>query len=112
MGLSALIHNKPVIAMGRAVYAKSKLTYQGKLKHFWHIKRGPSKRSVQILHKYLLTENQVRQSFYRNLSPISNCLRFITPLAKANMKHENDLSDWHYRNETKNHGPEETSYAG
>ncbi len=64
-GLSSLLHNTPVITLGRTVYDIHGLTFQGKLDDFW---QAPGKVDQDLYRKYrshLLTTNQINGNFYK-----------------------------------------------
>ncbi|MDD2608873.1 MAG: capsular biosynthesis protein [Giesbergeria sp.] len=67
VGISALYHGAPVVALGRAIYHFQGLTYQGKLDHFWH--KAPHTRPdpvvFQRFRRYLIDHTQINGSVYR-----------------------------------------------
>lgn len=74
VGLSALIHHKPVKALGRAIYNFEGLTYQGNLDDFWKIASShqPSEKLVQNFLGFLVKKTQVNGSFYKRLKSAKN----------------------------------------
>lgn len=70
VGLSALVHGRPTIACGTAVYDVPGLTFQGHLDEFWHA--APQARPDQALLKkfraQLIARTQLNGSFYRPLA--------------------------------------------
>ena len=69
VGLSALIHHKPVKALGRAIYNFAGLTYQGDLDDFWNIDSSdvPSEKLVSHFLSYVTKKTQLNGSFYKRL---------------------------------------------
>jgi capsular polysaccharide export protein len=64
-GLSSLLHNTPVITLGRTVYDMHGLTFQGKLDEFW---QAPGKVDQELNRKFrshLLMTNQINGDFYK-----------------------------------------------
>lgn len=69
MGLSAIIHRKPIIALGRSVYNRKGLTYQGSLDNFWQEEKFESDdHLVENYLNYIKSTNQLNASFYRHLN--------------------------------------------
>lgn len=60
VGISALVHHTPVLALGRAVYDLPELAYQGDLDSFWTDAVRPTKARVDQFMNLLLSENQGR----------------------------------------------------
>lgn len=60
VGISALVHHVPVIALGTAVYDLPELTFQGSLDEFWRNAQRPSRRRVRQFVNLLLETNQGR----------------------------------------------------
>ncbi|AWX15664.1 capsule biosynthesis protein [Mergibacter septicus] len=66
-GISALIHNMPVITLGRANYDFEGLTHQGTLKNFWHKPTKPNKQVFRGFQNYHLNKTQINGSFYNKV---------------------------------------------
>lgn len=66
-GLSALIHNMPVITLGRANYNFEGLTHQGPLKEFWHNPTPPNPTIFKGFQYYHLNKTQINGSFYNKV---------------------------------------------
>ena len=60
VGISALTHHVPAIALGNAVYDLPHLTFRGGLDAFWTKARKPAKRRVNQFVNLLLTTSQGR----------------------------------------------------
>jgi capsular polysaccharide export protein len=74
VGLQALGHGAPVVALGKAIYNKPGLTYQGSLDDFWkdcHYHR-PEHHKVQSFKNLLIYQTQANGSFYRRLPGVNN----------------------------------------
>ena len=67
VGLSAMHHNCPVIAMGEAIYSMPGLTYQGVLDDFWENGCPPSRSQYHAFFRRLIHSNQINGNFYRRL---------------------------------------------
>ena len=63
-GLSALIHNKPLKVMGKALYNIEGLTWQGPLNQFWQSNFAPDKKLFQCFRTHLLYSTQINAVFY------------------------------------------------
>jgi capsular polysaccharide export protein len=74
VGLSALIHHKPVKALGRAIYNFEGLTYQGDLDDFWRMGSShlPSQTLVAQFLYYVTKKSQMNGSFYKRLKSANN----------------------------------------
>lgn len=68
-GLSALIHNKPLKVMGRALYDIKGLTYQGSLNQYWTSNFKPDKHLFNKFNSYLRKNTQINAVFYGRKSP-------------------------------------------
>lgn len=64
VGISALIHNKPLKVMGRALYDIDGLTFQGKLDAFWTSDFMPDGTLFRKFHAYLKRSTQINWVFY------------------------------------------------
>jgi capsular polysaccharide export protein len=63
-GLSALIHGKPVKALGQAVYDLPGLCFQGHLDEFWHRGTAPDSRLLKAFRAVTTAETQIFGGFY------------------------------------------------
>jgi len=74
VGLQALGHGAPVVALGKAIYNKPGLTYQGSLDDFWHecASHRPEHDRVQAFKNDLIDLTQANGSFYRRLPGVNN----------------------------------------
>jgi len=82
-GLQALFHAKPVIALGRAIYNRPRLTYQGQLKDFWRAPEPVDQTYYWCFRAYLIYRSQLNGSFY-GLSPwMDTRQRPTTPMSQA-----------------------------
>ena len=69
VGMSALYHEKPLIALGTAIYDIQGLTYQGGLKDFWQNKQPPCQELFTTFKNYITIKTQLIGNFYhRGLS--------------------------------------------
>jgi len=64
VGSSALVHNRPVIALGSAIYAMPGLTFQGPLDAFWHTHTHPDKDLFHHFRNVVISRTQVNGGFY------------------------------------------------
>lgn len=60
VGISALVHHQPVIALGTAVYDLPELTFHGPLDEFWTKAERPKSTRVRQFFNMLLEHNQGR----------------------------------------------------
>lgn len=74
VGISALIHGKPVKVMGDALYNIDGLTYQGHLHLFWGSKRSMNVKLFKSFKVHLLGSTQTNAVFYK---PCFNVYRWI-----------------------------------
>ena len=81
-GISALIHNKPLKVMGKALYDIKGLTYQGHLHQFWNANFKPDMKLFKKFRGYLLENTQVNAVYYG-----------ITKKRKANINRHNKTKD-------------------
>lgn len=65
-GISALIHNKPLKVMGRALYNIDGLTFQGELDAFWTSDFKPDTALFNKFRAYLKMNTQINMVFYCN----------------------------------------------
>ena len=63
-GISALVHNKPLKVMGRALYDIKGLTYQGHLHQFWTADFKPDMKLFKKFRAYLLENTQINAVYY------------------------------------------------
>ncbi|MDQ0431052.1 capsular polysaccharide export protein [Pantoea agglomerans] len=63
-GLSALIHNKPLKVMGKALYDIEGLTWLGPLNQFWQSDFTPNKALFESFRAHLLYNTQINAVFY------------------------------------------------
>lgn len=68
-GISALIHNKPLKVMGRALYDIKGLTYQGHLNQYWSAQFKPDAKLFKKFSMYLRVNTQINAVFYGRKSP-------------------------------------------
>ena len=70
VGLSALGHGAPVKVCGAALYDMPGLTYQGKLRSFWHLAHtaAPEPDLVLRFKQALVSRTQLNGSFYRKIA--------------------------------------------
>ncbi|AZI14697.1 capsule biosynthesis protein [Avibacterium paragallinarum] len=66
-GLSALIHNMPVMTLGLANYNIPDITHQGTLEEFWHTPQQPDEKAFKAYHLYHLHKTQINGSFYNKV---------------------------------------------
>jgi len=77
-GLQALFHAKPVIALGRAIYNRPHLTFQGELKDFWRAPEPVDQLYYWCFRSFLIQHSQLNGSFY-GLSPWMDTRQRPTP---------------------------------
>lgn len=63
-GISALIHNKPLKVMGRAMYDIKGLTFQGHLNQFWQSDFKPDMKLFKKFRLYMLKNTQINAVYY------------------------------------------------
>lgn len=63
-GLAALGANRPVFAMGQAIFNRPGLTHQGDLASFWKNPVAPDPHFLKAFLAYITTHSQVRGDFY------------------------------------------------
>ncbi len=64
VGLSALHHRLPLIALGNAIYGLSGLTWQGSLDDFWQHAQAPDQELYHAFLDYLIHHTQINGDFY------------------------------------------------
>lgn len=68
-GISALIHKKPLIVMGDALYDIKGLTFQGHINNFWSSHFKPDMDLFKKFSTYLRINTQINAVFYGKKSP-------------------------------------------
>jgi len=77
VGASALLHNRPTIALGTALYDIAGLTFQGNLDAFWTEGQRPDKPLFWNFRDVLICRTQVNGGFYSDAGialAVNNCL--------------------------------------
>ncbi|AJK45180.1 capsule biosynthesis protein [Burkholderia plantarii] len=64
VGLSALHHERPLIALGTAIYNLPGLTWQGTLDDFWHQREQPDMDLYHAFLDYVMYHTQINGDFY------------------------------------------------
>lgn len=64
VGGSALVHNRPTIALGKAIYNLPGLTFQGPLDQFWIHKKKPDSTLFKNFRNLVVHRSQVNGGFY------------------------------------------------
>ncbi|WP_186042942.1 capsule biosynthesis protein [Burkholderia gladioli] len=64
VGLSALHHERPLIALGAAIYNMPGLTWQGRLDDFWHQGELPDMILYHAFLDYVMHHTQINGDFY------------------------------------------------
>src|SRR5690606_2524647 len=64
VGGSALVHARPLIALGDAIYDMPGLTFQGPLDDFWRYQRRPDSRLFRWFRNTVIHTTQVNGGFY------------------------------------------------
>ncbi|MFX1671556.1 capsular biosynthesis protein [Paraburkholderia sp. A2WS-5] len=64
VGLSAVHHGRPLIALGTAIYSMPGLTWQGGLADFWTLAETPDKPLYQAFLDYVMHHTQINGDFY------------------------------------------------
>ncbi|MBZ5790075.1 capsular biosynthesis protein [Burkholderia contaminans] len=64
VGLSALHHRRPLIALGTAIYSMPGLTSQGELDDFWRCASPPDMHLYQAFLDYVVHHTQINGDFY------------------------------------------------
>lgn len=68
VGGSALVHGRPLKALGAAIYDMPGLTYQGDLDSFWRHGKQPDKRLFQWFRNTVIHTTQINGGLYTNES--------------------------------------------
>lgn len=63
-GMSALLHRRPTIALGQAIYALPGLTHQGDLDGFWRHCEPPDTELFEAFRNTVIHTTQINGSFY------------------------------------------------
>jgi len=79
VGISGLIHNAPVIALGQAVYDLPEITFQGDLDDFWTKAQPPDPQRVKQFLNLLLEHNQGRGTLSQRCFDVPNRCRIKWP---------------------------------
>lgn len=64
VGVSALLHNSPVITLGNAIYNMQGLTFQGSLDEFWTQAKPPNKTLFRSFRNTVIHHTQINGNFY------------------------------------------------
>ena len=64
VGLSALHHRRPLIALGTAIYDMPGMTWQGSLDDFWLHGEPPDMHLYQCFLDYIIHHTQINGDFY------------------------------------------------
>ncbi|WP_371142019.1 capsule biosynthesis protein [Burkholderia cepacia] len=64
VGLSALHHRRPLLALGAAIYSMPGLTWQGSLDDFWSATELPDMRLYRAFLNYVMRHTQINGDFY------------------------------------------------
>jgi capsular polysaccharide export protein len=64
VGLSALHHGRPLVALGTAIYDMDGLTWQGGLDSFWREGRKPDMALYEVFRDYVVHHTQINGDFY------------------------------------------------
>lgn len=92
VGSSALIHNKPTIALGRAIYDLPNLTHQTGLDSFWEHPTYPDIKLLKNFRNTVIAFTQINGGFYNASGicmAIRNCVPKLTSPSSINsMAHE------------------------
>lgn len=77
VGSSALIHSRPTIALGKALYSLEGLTFQEGLDGFWMSGERPDNQLFHNFRNVVISQTQENGGFYSRMSinkTISNCI--------------------------------------
>jgi capsular polysaccharide export protein len=64
VGLSAVHHRRPLIALGTAIYDMAGMTWQGGIDDFWHHAEGPDMALYYAFLDYVIHHTQINGDFY------------------------------------------------
>jgi capsular polysaccharide export protein len=82
VGMSALTHRRPTIALGTAIYDLPGLTFQGRLDQFWEHASPPEQKLFRAFRDTVIHTTQVNGDFYTAdgiRQAIDGCGRFLSP---------------------------------
>lgn len=96
VGGSALVHDCPTIALGRALYDLPGLTFQGSLDEFWRGIEAPDKSLFRDFRNVVIHTTQVNGGFYCRRG-IDMAVRNSIPVMTASESPLEDLVAKHYR---------------
>lgn len=86
VGLSALHHEKPLIALGSAIYDMQGMTWQGGLDDFWQSARPPDRDLYQVFLNYVIHHTQINGDFYTRTGiemAVAGAVRRLEPVGHA-----------------------------
>ncbi len=74
VGMQSLVHWKPTIALGKAIYNQKGITYPGKLDDFWKDAKTfrMDTESFKKLRNFVIFYSQINGSLYRKVNPETN----------------------------------------
>lgn len=84
VGTSALIHNRPTIALANPVYKLPGLTHQGPLDSFWTTLEPPDAELYRLFRNTVIHATQVNGGFYTDAEirvAVPGCLRMLAPVS-------------------------------
>lgn len=96
VGMSALAHDCPTVALGTAIYDLPGLTFQGRLEEFWEHRARPDQRLFRAFRDTVIHATQVKGDFYTDSGirlAIDGCERFLgtqSPLEALLMRYPPD----------------------
>lgn len=83
VGMSALIHQVPTVAMGKALYDIQGITYQGGLDKFWQSNYRVNADFFDKFHTYIMEQSQLSGDFYvKRRTLIDRCYQKMTMSSK------------------------------
>jgi len=96
VGMSALVHGCPTVALGTAIYDLPGLTFQGRLDQFWDKGADPDRRLFRAFRDIVIHTTQINGDFYTGRGirlAIAGCERFLavqSPLQSLLMRYPPD----------------------
>lgn len=84
VGMSALGHHRPLVALGKAIYDLPGLTFQGRLQDFWEHPSPPDNRLFQAFRNTVIHTTQVNGDLYTDSGirmAVANCDRLLAPVS-------------------------------
>lgn len=81
VGISALLHGRPTICLGRAIYDLPGLTFQGRLDAFWRDGAPPDRKLFGDFRKTVVHTTQINGGFYCRQGidlAVENSIRILT----------------------------------